>query len=316
MQHSAKYNGIKASDFEQLVLAQPGRNRGYTQLYSGKLSAQFTQAWLGKAQVFTERLNVGARIQASPPSSLLPFSFILPSSENVKYCHKPMESTAIAQATGGQWDVVYSKNLCYYSTAFDREYCYQSYQELIKEEVPASWLQSKMTTTLPKLGFEYAHLVAQTLAVLHKRPELVDNQSITNLMTSELFKALLAALSVDKVDSKLPKLKKRQVGVNNVIEYLQVHACELPDIQTLCRVANLSERSLQYGFMEALGITPIQYLRVVRLNGAKRTLQLANSKQSKVADIATDWGFLELGRFAKEYKQLFCELPSHTLNHC
>lgn len=315
MKQIAKYHDISASDFGQLIQAQPGKNRGYTQLNPGKLSAQFSQAWLGNAQVFSEQLNIGARIQAAPPSSLLPFSFILPSSENVKYCHTPMESAAIAQATGGQWDVVYDKNLCYYSAAFDRDYFYKSYQELTQQEVPASFLQSKMTQTLPTLASQYAQLVANTLEVLSIRPELLSNSTLTNLMTSQLFKALIDALSVFSLNDKLPKLKKRQQGVNKVIEYLQVHACDLPDIQTLCRQANLSERTLQYGFMETLGITPIQYLRLLRLNGTKQALQAANPKLTRVVDIATDWGFVELGRFAKEYKQLFCELPSQTLNN-
>lgn len=172
-----------------------------------------------------------------------------------------------------------------------------------------------MTTTLPNLGFEYASLISKTLTTLHKRPELLVNKSITNLMTSELFKSLTSAMSAKPSENKLPKLKKRQLGVKKVIEFLQTHACDLPDIQTLCRVACLSERTLQYGFMETLGITPIHYLRVVRLNGAKHALQFADPKQTKVVDIATNWGFVELGRFAKEYRQLFCELPSHTLNH-
>jgi AraC family ethanolamine operon transcriptional activator len=30
-------------------------------------------------------------------------------------------------------------------------------------------------------------------------------------------------------------------------------------------------------------------------------------------DIALRWGFLEFGRFAREYSRLFKELPSHTL---
>ncbi|MCJ8293580.1 MAG: helix-turn-helix domain-containing protein [Colwellia sp.] len=81
----------------------------------------------------------------------------------------------------------------------------------------------------------------------------------------------------------------------------------------LCKVADLSERSLEYGFQEYLGITPIQYLRVLRLNGARLDFLSNINSRTKVSDIALTWGFLEFGRFANNYRQLFQERPSVTL---
>jgi AraC family ethanolamine operon transcriptional activator len=62
-----------------------------------------------------------------------------------------------------------------------------------------------------------------------------------------------------------------------------------------------------------LGITPIRYLRLVRLNRVKQELLIASPETVKIMDVALKWGFLELGRFAGEYRQLFQELPSETL---
>lgn len=312
-----QYQHVAATGYEQLIQVQPGKNRRYTQLKSGKLEAEYAQAWLGsKAQVFRETLNVGARIEAAPPSNLLPFTFILPSSKNVVFCHKSMENTdVITQATGGYWDVVFSDNLEYVSAAFDREYFFNGYIDLKQEDVPESFLQSKTTPTLPSLAGKYSNLIANYLELLRTRPCLLDDHGVMSLMSSELLKSIIAALSEHKfVAHKLPKLKKRQRGVSQVIEYLNVFASDLPDMQTLCAVANLSERSLQYGFLELLGCTPIQYLRMVRLNGAKHSLEQSNPGQDKVVNIAMQWGFVELGRFAKDYKALFDELPSDTLS--
>ena len=54
---------------------------------------------------------------------------------------------------------------------------------------------------------------------------------------------------------------------------------------------------------------------MVRLNGVKRDLALAHPKKDRIVDIALSWGFIELGRFAGEYRRLFQELPSVTLNN-
>lgn len=240
-----QYQHVATSGFDQLIQLQPGKNRRYTQLKPGQLEAEYAQAWLGdKAQVFREKLNVGARIEATPPESLLPFTFILPSSNNVQYCHKPLsDSNSITQATGGHWDVVFAESLEYVSAAFDRDYFFQGYFQLKQQEVPVDFLVSKTTPTLPSLVNNYSQLIANYLNVLSARPELIGDSAVVNLMSSELLNSVIAALSEHKLEStKLPKLKKRQLGVNRVIEYLNEHAYELPDMQALCGVAKLSVR--------------------------------------------------------------------------
>jgi AraC family ethanolamine operon transcriptional activator len=106
---------------------------------------------------------------------------------------------------------------------------------------------------------------------------------------------------------------KRCEGVRHVIDYLHSYGETIPTIPELCKIAKLSERNLQYGFKEYLGITPIRYLRLLRLNGVRRDLLISNNKKDRVVDVALNWGFIELGRFAREYRQLFQELPSATL---
>ena len=51
------------------------------------------------------------------------------------------------------------------------------------------------------------------------------------------------------------------------------------------------------------------------VNGVKRDLLLSHPNKNLIVDIALNWGLIELGRFAGEYRQLFQELPSATLNN-
>lgn len=81
----------------------------------------------------------------------------------------------------------------------------------------------------------------------------------------------------------------------------------------LCRVLDVSRRTLQYSFAKIHGIAPLVYLRYVRLNRARRDLSLPRNDRMTVASIATHWGFWHLGRFSLDYRRLFGELPSDTL---
>ena len=59
---------------------------------------------------------------------------------------------------------------------------------------------------------------------------------------------------------------------------------------------------------------PKRFLLLRRMHLARRALREAPA-DATVTDIATEFGFWELGRFAVEYKALFGEAPSETLRH-
>ncbi|MOA56324.1 transcriptional regulator EutR [compost metagenome] len=60
-------------------------------------------------------------------------------------------------------------------------------------------------------------------------------------------------------------------------------------------------------------MAPTQWLRLRRLNSARRELLSRTHLQSTVAEVAMRWSFWHLGRFSSSYRALFKELPSDTL---
>lgn len=81
----------------------------------------------------------------------------------------------------------------------------------------------------------------------------------------------------------------------------------------LCQALHVGRRTLEYAFRQHLGTTPHHYFRLQRFARAHRNLLQSDPGQACVTDIATQFGFNELGRFAVEYRQLFGERPSDTL---
>jgi len=84
------------------------------------------------------------------------------------------------------------------------------------------------------------------------------------------------------------------------------HAMSLED---LCEQLHLTPRTLLNHFQNAVGESPVKFLRAVRLNACRRVLRACDST---VQDIAAQWGFFHMGRFSHEYKSMFGELPSQT----
>lgn len=82
-------------------------------------------------------------------------------------------------------------------------------------------------------------------------------------------------------------------------------------VADLARLAGTSARSLQYAFQERFEVSPMQYLRQVRLDRVHDDL---TQGVGTVADVASYWGFTNPGRFARSYRDRFGEFPAATLD--
>ena len=82
-------------------------------------------------------------------------------------------------------------------------------------------------------------------------------------------------------------------------------------IAELAEHSGVSSRTVERAFLRT-GCTPLEYLRGVRLERARRMLS-DRAPAATVAEAAILAGFAHLGRFSAEYRRRFGELPSQTL---
>ena len=75
----------------------------------------------------------------------------------------------------------------------------------------------------------------------------------------------------------------------------------------------VSDRALRRCCELHLGMSPMSYFRLHRMQLAYRALQNGASQALRVSDLAERYGFRSPGRFARAYRELFGELPSYTL---
>jgi AraC-like DNA-binding protein len=96
-------------------------------------------------------------------------------------------------------------------------------------------------------------------------------------------------------------------------EYIDAHWNQPITIDALVEASGASARALFKNFAKAYGCSPMQYVKNVRLEKARKRLSDAGTKQSVTA-VAFACGFLNLGHFARDYRNRFGELPSQTLS--
>lgn len=113
-----------------------------------------------------------------------------------------------------------------------------------------------------------------------------------------------------RFEEPAPDVAPRQV--RDVEDYIRANASEPLSIDDLVRHTGISGRSLFRAFRSHRRMSPMAFLRSVRLDDARARL-LAATPGDSVTDIALDCGFEHLGRFSAEYARRFSESPSATL---
>jgi transcriptional regulator GlxA family with amidase domain len=102
--------------------------------------------------------------------------------------------------------------------------------------------------------------------------------------------------------------------VARAVTLLRNYVNEPVTMVALSRQTGVSERTLRAAFHDVLGLSPKQYAIGQRLRAAREALCAADPATTTVTDIATTYGFFELGRFAGRYRNAFGEVPSQTLH--
>jgi AraC family ethanolamine operon transcriptional activator len=153
------------------------------------------------------------------------------------------------------------------------------------------------------------------LKVLLNAPAQLDHEAVRRVMHDEVLAALSNAIAVSSpltLLSRVPRRASYKQAYLRAREYLESRSDGGVTIDDLCRASGFNARILFYAFQERVGVGPLKFLRLRRMSLVRRALH-EGGVRLRVADVAARYGFWEPARFAREYRQLFGELPSQTL---
>ena len=162
--------------------------------------------------------------------------------------------------------------------------------------------------------FEWGKRLVDTAA---RQPALFNDRETDRIAAHvELVELLLAILggAHDFEPSRSDRTRQAQSLIVKTVEEFALSQTDTQlYVSDLCRVAGVSERTLEYAFKEVMGLTPVTYLIRLRLHRVRRALLAATQGTTTVSTEALDWGFWHFGEFSRAYRDCFGELPSDTL---
>ena len=162
-------------------------------------------------------------------------------------------------------------------------------------------------------GASLRQLHADARRLAERKPELIAHPEVARALEQDLIHALVTCLSIGAHCRHLAPRPRRAEIMRQFEEALAVHLEHPPHLLELCNAIDVPERTLRVCCREFLGTSPIRYLRLQRLARVRAALRHADPATANVSDIARRHGFLQLGRFATQYRAVFGEVPSTTL---
>jgi AraC-like DNA-binding protein len=144
-------------------------------------------------------------------------------------------------------------------------------------------------------------------------PEKLTNPAIATALERELVHAMVRCLIEPIAAGERGDTTRHARIIGRFEDYLASRRYEPIYLAEICAAIGVSERTLRSFCQEHLGVGPVRYLWLRRMNLAHRALLRAEAGKTSVTEIATAHGFWELGRFSVEYRALFDEAPSATL---
>ncbi|MBN6792855.1 helix-turn-helix domain-containing protein [Pseudomonas fulva] len=279
-------------DVTEQVRITPGWQQHYRQMSPGHFSGELRCLGLDGLQVYEERLNTRVEQFFRPPQGSLTFCFDR-SENNLYLLNEHTRNIWITPEHYQEVAVVFEQAFLL-SHGLDLERLQGLFMVPLGSGQTAlfgSWLSA----TLTHLGQSQGRVQGQALAeqLLHDCLFILDT-ACQRLQGVALWQQVEARAIMRRVSEWAADCPEQTL---NLVE--------------LASVAGVSLRQLQQAFKAFTGMPPAQWLRLRRLNGARR--DLLNGAGGTVAEVAMQWSFWHLGRFSNSYRHLFKELPSDTL---
>jgi len=198
---------------------------------------------------------------------------------------------------------------------------------LMNARGPATWIAVRLTRSEWRKHFPLriaATHAMHTLEIGSDRHRLLQtclNEALMNAVRTpvsahgrEVFRRAVMHALRSHLDDMPPSGRWRSRGLaRDLAEYLASHQCEPIFVRDLCAALSTQERALRLAFSSLFGVSPARFLRLRRLNAARRDLGNRLHPPASVTEIGVRYAFFDLGRFASDYRKTFGELPSCTL---
>ncbi|MFA6039999.1 MAG: helix-turn-helix domain-containing protein [Methylophilus sp.] len=298
-----------SQDFDEQASFLHGWNQDYTQVSAGGFNGFISEIHLDEMSLFWEYTSQNLYQHGCLDSDTIAIGVPLNSIDNAMFCGASCELNSLHIYSGKDgFEFLSPQNLLIGLIVINRHKLMHTLSASDQYFLNLQLKQAAISKISCQAYINLVTFLKSTLQTLQKQPELAINKHYTDEISATAMQLVIDSLLNKQQDQDHMSLHKSWKVFADTREIINTRLDDPISVAELCATLNISRRSLQYHFEQAINSTPVAYLRAERLNGVRRMLATANS----VTDAATYWGFWHFGHFSHEYKKMFGELPSDT----
>jgi len=302
--------------FEALAGIAADWDVDFRQMDSSRFKSELFQTRIGEILISSARFGCHVEQHGVTPREMRTFAIPEADSPTMRWFgHQVQAGVLLVFPTHGEIEA-FTRPGFGVSTFSVPEYTLAGFFEQNEVPEPSKILSSSesIIPVSPALLFRLRALLRHVSLIARNSAESVYFRRLKERFHWQLLSTLLEILRDRQQISDQSTRSGNTCLLKRLIDHVHTHADERLRVSDLCTIAKVSERTLQNLFKKELGMTPKAYLIGQKMYAVHRELWEADPAKTRVLDVANYWDFWHMGQFAADYRRIFGELPSETLN--
>lgn len=155
--------------------------------------------------------------------------------------------------------------------------------------------------------------VCHSLLAHTNEPSVIDNSYLVSDLRFSLISAIWDAVFENPTARGVVLGRRENRAISMMYEVLLSNNKAPMTVSQVCSQTGINERTLERAVRAKFDCTVQDLLRRRRMHEARRQLLYSGSDKSSVTQVSYSLGFHDGGRFARDYRRMFGEYPSETL---
>lgn len=304
LHHVPDLRTVLAHDADELASKLTNWQQRYDQVSAGRFDGALTERHLPRLQVFRESLSQAVRQSCRVWPDAIWFG--LPDHNDTTRINGRQAGTDTLMVRPGnvEFELVTPSDYNIYGIVASRQLLEDT---AARQGCQIDWQRLQAAEVLQVDGAARAACLRTLAAALSGGPAQANDPSACVL------ESLLDLLDHNGGEPAAnPSLQRRRRVVEQARAYIDAHLSdpEAVTVPQLCEQVHVSRRTLQYCFEDVLGMSPLLYMRMLRLNGARRELLDGGPGGAAIGAVAGAWGMSNFSQFSSDYRKMFGVCPS------